>query len=105
MGRDVRQILEDAIRSIGITPPEIVLEMPREEQFGDISATVAMSLSKTLRKPSIKIAEDIVKAIRKKDIFEKIEVAGPGFINFTFATSYQYGEFRSLLREREVFIW
>jgi arginyl-tRNA synthetase len=104
MGRDVRQVLEEAIRSIGITPPEIILEIPREEQFGDISATVAMSLSKTLRKSPKKIAEDIVKAIREKDIFEKIEIAGPGFINFTFTTTYLYSELRSLLRGRERYI-
>ena len=104
MGRDVRQILEEALRSIGITPPEIELEIPRDEQFGDIATPVAMTLSKTLRKPPIKIAEDIVKAIREKDIFESIEIAGPGFINFTLTTTHLYTELKGLLLERERFL-
>src|SRR4030065_1851186 len=101
MKQEVINVVRNAIESLqkqwGLkTISDIEVEIPRNETLGDVSATVAMSLTKTLNKPPRKIAEDIVNAIKASvihphpplvkgvDIFEKIEIAGPGFINFTF---------------------
>ena len=78
--------------------------MPKEEAFGDLATPAAMSLSKILKKPPRKIAEDIVAAITEKDVFEKIEIAGPGFINFTFSKPYIYSELKSLTNDRSGFL-
>jgi arginyl-tRNA synthetase len=43
------------------------------------------------------IAEELVVSIKDKSIFEKIEVAGPGFINFTFSKEYLHSELRRLI--------
>ena len=63
-----------------------------------------MSLSKTLKKPPRKIAEEIIHSISEKDTFEKIEIAGPGFINFTFSKAYLYSEMNALMRDGLVFL-
>jgi arginyl-tRNA synthetase len=63
--------------------PQIVLEDPKEEGHGDLAATVALSLAKAEKKPPRQIAEIIKNAIEDTDgILEKIEIAGPGYLNF-----------------------
>ena len=94
MKKKLHDIIEGAVKQFGISIPEIVIELPKEEAFGDLATPAAMSLASVLKKPPRKIAEDIVAAITEKDIFEKIEIAGPGFINFTFSKQYIYSELK-----------
>jgi arginyl-tRNA synthetase len=65
--------------------PSITLDTPREKSHGDLATTLAMVLAKPESKPPRKIAEIIISHIQDEDgIIEKTEIAGPGFINFTF---------------------
>ena len=67
------------------TQPAITLDTPREKSHGDLATTLALTLAKPESKPPRKIAEIIVANIQDEDgIIEKTEIAGPGFINFTF---------------------
>lgn len=92
MKKDLVGILQTALSSMGVSPlPLIEIEIPKEESFGDLSTPVAMGLAKQLKKPPRKIAEELAGAIRERGIFEKIEVAGPGFINFTFTQEFHAG--------------
>ncbi|MDP3260968.1 MAG: arginine--tRNA ligase [Thermodesulfovibrionales bacterium] len=104
MKKKLHDIIEGAVKQFGISIPEIVIELPKEEAFGDLATPAAMSLAGVLKKPPRKIAEDIVAAITEKDIFEKIEIAGPGFINFTFSKQYIYLELKSLINDRSGFL-
>ncbi|MDP2277465.1 MAG: arginine--tRNA ligase, partial [Nitrospirota bacterium] len=104
MKKKLHDIIERAVKHLGISLPEVVIELPKEESFGDLATPAAMSLSKILKKPPRKVAEDIVNAIAGKDIFEKIEIAGPGFINFTFSKPYIYSELKSLIKDRSGFL-
>lgn len=89
MKKDLVKILKSALESMGAAPlPEIDIEVPKTEVFGDLSTPLAMGLAKQLRKPPRKVAEEIIAAIKDRSIFQKIEVAGPGFLNFTFAREY-----------------
>jgi len=50
--RSLIKLFEDSIRALGIEPPTTIeIEIPRNEAFGDVSATVALSLSKIIKKP------------------------------------------------------
>lgn len=62
--------------------PEITLERPRDEGHGDWACTVAMRCAKAAKKNPRDIAQAIVSALPACDFVEKVEVAGPGFINF-----------------------
>lgn len=78
---------EGAIRIEGV--PQISLEIPKREGQGDFAATIAMALSRSIGVPSKKIAEIITRHIKPHpDLIEKIEIADPGFINFTMKRSF-----------------
>jgi len=69
-------------------PEKAVIEPPKDKKFGDMSVNVAMMLAKQAKKAPRAIAEDIVAAMEGDALIEKIEIAGPGFLNFTFAPSF-----------------
>jgi arginyl-tRNA synthetase len=105
MKREIIRIIRAALGKLGIAPTaEIEVEIPKVASFGDISSPVAMGLAKTLRKAPRKIAEEIIGAIAEKDIFEKIEIAGAGFINFTFTKAYLHDALKDLLSEEKAFL-
>ncbi len=80
------------------------IEIPKEEGFGDLATPLAMGLAKVLKKAPRKIAEDIVKTITAADVFEKIEIAGPGFINFTFSKPFLCKQLMQLIRDGEAYL-
>ncbi len=111
MEKALREIL---LKAVGSQQPEAVqieIETPKEESFGDLSTPIAMSLSKILKKPPRKIAEDIVNAVqslelevKSSELFEKIDIAGPGFINFTFTKVFLCKELKELLEKHDDFL-
>jgi arginyl-tRNA synthetase len=91
---EVKNSIEKAITKGEFTLselPEILLETPREKQFGDFSTNIAMQLPKLTKKAPRFIAEEIVSNFDKsKTEVEKVEIAGPGFINFTLKADWIY---------------
>ncbi len=74
-------------------PPEImpafIIERPQNRANGDLSANAALVGAKAFKMPPRKIAEIIEKNIDLQDsYFEKLQVAGPGFLNFTLSGKY-----------------
>jgi len=68
---------------------EINIDVPKIESHGDLSVNVAMLLTKVLKKNPREIALEIIESFEiDEDIIEKVEVAGPGFINFTFTSQF-----------------
>ncbi|MED1434048.1 arginine--tRNA ligase [Bacillus mycoides] len=69
--------------------PNVVLESPKDKTNGDFSTNMAMQLARVAKKAPRMIAEDLVANFDKaKASIEKIEIAGPGFINFYMDNSY-----------------
>ncbi|MFH1075818.1 MAG: arginine--tRNA ligase [Pseudomonadota bacterium] len=65
------------------------LETPKNPEHGDFSANIAMVMASSQGQPPRKIAQIIINQIVDTDkILQKIEVAGPGFINFVIANNY-----------------
>jgi arginyl-tRNA synthetase len=67
--------------SIRVTPAT-------DTKFGDFQCNDAMPLAKMFKKPPRAIAEAVVKALPLPAFIEKLEVAGPGFINVTVSTAW-----------------
>ena len=64
---------------------KITVEMPKQKVFGDISFNAPLILASSLKKQPMQLANEIKELIQAaNNDFEKIEVAKPGFINFTF---------------------
>ncbi|MCF0245770.1 MAG: arginine--tRNA ligase [Ileibacterium sp.] len=67
---------------VEVNPQEIVIEIPKRKEQGDFSSNLAMQLTKQLKRNPREIAAAIVESF-EDPIVEKIEIAGPGFLNFT----------------------
>lgn len=105
MKKDLIEILKRSLNSLGISDyPLMEIEIPREEAFGDASTPLAMGLSRLLKKAPKKIAEDIVNSIDDKYLFKKIDIAGPGFINFTFTDEYLQSSLQKMLLSEKSFL-
>jgi len=61
---------------------EFVVEIPNNPEFGDYSTNAAMVLSKENKTAPKAMAELLIKDLKKNKFFKKVEIAGPGFINF-----------------------
>jgi len=71
------------------TLPPLIVEYPRDERHGDYTTNVAMTMASQTGKPPRAIAETIVRFIEDAEgIIERVEVAGPGFINFFLKEAY-----------------
>ena len=69
--------------------PEVILEIPKDKVNGDYSTNMAMQLARVAKKAPKVIAEELVASFDKASAsIEKIEIAGPGFINFYMNNSY-----------------
>ncbi len=60
----------------------IMLEIPGRPEQGDYATNLAMRLTKQLKRNPREIAEAIKASVENLDMLEKVEIAGPGFINF-----------------------
>lgn len=86
----ITKAVKEAVEACGFEVAEIQLEHPADLSHGDYSTNVAMSLAaKSGAKPK-EVAEKLVKAICEAELteIEKVEVAGPGFINFYISRAY-----------------
>jgi arginyl-tRNA synthetase len=69
--------------------PPLVIETPSDPLHGDFATNAAMQLAKSERKAPRAVAEIIVAQLEKSaQIFARIEIAGPGFINFHLQPSF-----------------
>lgn len=69
--------------------PAVVLEAPKEKAHGDYSTNMAMQLARVAKKAPRAIAEEMIAHFdQSKASIEKIEIAGPGFINFYMNNAY-----------------
>lgn len=69
--------------------PQVILEKPKDKTHGDFATNIAMQLARIAKKAPRQIAEDIVANLdHSKASISKVEIAGPGFINFFLKNDY-----------------
>jgi arginyl-tRNA synthetase len=86
--------------------PSFSLELPKRPGMGDISTTLAMTLASHEKKQPHKIAELIIQNLPKdQELFDKVEIAGPGYINFTFRPVYWYETLKDIEKHGEQYGW
>jgi arginyl-tRNA synthetase len=70
--------------------PAVTIERTRDPAHGDFATNVALQLAKPARRNPRQLAQAIVDALAPSDLIAKVEIAGPGFINFHLSTeAYQ----------------
>lgn len=88
---EIKAHLLDIIKDMGCTDDnfEIILEEPKEKTNGDYATNCAMQLARVFKKSPRQIAENIIAKFNKAEYnVEKIEIAGPGFINLFMNNIY-----------------
>ena len=85
IAQDIRQAL-DSLQADGRLPAEFdvdgQLERGRGKEHGDFASNIAMQLAKPAARQPREIAGEIVAALPEDPYVARVEVAGPGFINF-----------------------
>jgi arginyl-tRNA synthetase len=91
-----------ALRAAGTLPadlptPDFVVERPKERTHGDFSSNAAMLLAKAARSNPRALAQQLVAALPASGAVDKVEIAGPGFINFHLAPGAWQQQVRDVL--------
>jgi arginyl-tRNA synthetase len=81
----------------------VVVEPPREASHGDMATNAAMVLAKEAKAKPRDLAEQIATKLRADGLIEKVDVAGPGFINLTLKVQVWADALRTVLREGETY--
>jgi arginyl-tRNA synthetase len=81
--------LREALTGAGLPmPDDVAWEVPRDEAHGDYATNVAMALARPARKAPRQIAEAIVSHFPKSGLVDRLEIAGPGFLNVFLAPDW-----------------
>lgn len=101
----VAQLLKQAVETLktqGQIPadltPNFQIDYTKDKQHGDFASNIALSLAKTLGRKPREIADQIKAAIPNSADITKIEIAGPGFINFFLANTAWHSVVKAILQ-------
>jgi arginyl-tRNA synthetase len=91
------------LAAAGVIPPgidqsRIVVEPPRDAAHGDMATNAAMVLAKDAGKKPRELAQAIADALASDELVQKVEIAGPGFINITLKPSAWLEALRAAIR-------
>lgn len=105
----LRELINDALGVLvaeGTAPaeplPAFVIEIPADKSHGDFAANTAMVCARAFKLPPRKIAELIIEKIDLSgSVFERAEIAGPGFMNFFLSRKWFAETVENVLAEKE----
>ena len=81
---------------------QIVIEIPKDKAHGDYSTNIAMQLTKVLRRNPREIAQGIIEALDQETAnIEKVEIAGPGFINLFLKKDAMTSIIKEVIQEQD----
>ena len=85
-------------------PDKATIEPPKDKQFGDMACNIAMLTAGKLGKKPRELAEELARELLEADPgLQKVDVAGPGFLNVTFAPSFWQQTVEEVLEAKECF--
>jgi arginyl-tRNA synthetase len=82
----------------GTTPTEAVIDRPKNPEYGDYATNIALRLAKPAGKSAREVADAIAARLRDTEGIEKVDVAGPGFLNITLAAAALGGLARTVVQ-------
>lgn len=95
----VKFAIDEALKQYSdIEGVNYTIEIPKRKENGDFASNVAFVLSKFLKKSPINIANELKDSLPLK-YFEKVEVAGPGFLNFFLSNGVYHDFLNGFLKE------
>jgi arginyl-tRNA synthetase len=99
----IRRCMDKGLLRSTETPP-LILESPKEKYHGDYATNIAMVMTAREGKPPQEVARIIVSQLEDEDgVIEKVEIGGPGFINFYLKEKVWYSVLEEIGRKGEDF--
>ncbi len=95
----VQQLKHDGVVPHAASVDGITLEPPKDASHGDLATNAAMVLAKAAGQPPRALAERIVPLLASDPHIDKVEIAGPGFINLTLAHAFWPSVLRMVLEQ------
>jgi len=106
----VSQILKSTLANLpelaavsGDLPIESTIERTRDASHGDFASNIAMRLAKPAKMNPREIAGRIIEQLGDSDQVDKVEIAGPGFINFHLSAAAFHGELHTILDQGDCY--
>ncbi|MBI1999273.1 MAG: arginine--tRNA ligase [Parcubacteria group bacterium] len=101
----LKNLVRETLEQLAVDAGDVRLEHPADFSLGDFSTNAAMAGGKRTGRDPKELAEEIVAELNKKkdEDIEKIEVAGPGFINFRLSQKFFAGQVAEVLKKRDDF--
>jgi arginyl-tRNA synthetase len=99
--------LTEAMARAGFSMPagaRVEIEVPREEGHGDWASAAALVLAKSARRPPRDVATSIAATFEcDPAVLDRVEIAGPGFLNFHLSAAWLHGTLRRILADPDTF--
>jgi len=106
MKREIARLLKDAVlkaQGAGDLPPfelpPLIVEQPQREEHGDYASNLALQIARQVELSPRQLAEVIAKYLPEAEFISRVEVAGPGFINFTLDDDWLAQQVESVLAQ------
>lgn len=99
----IKEIISCTLKELEIDfdDDKIVVEVPKNRDNGDFSSNIAMQLTRVLGDNPRNIASKLVDVISKNEKIEKVEIAGPGFINIYLKDEYVFSGIANIIKEED----
>jgi arginyl-tRNA synthetase len=98
----IRNEIERFLKSKGVKDLSFNFEKPKQKQFGDLSTNIAMQMATILKANPRQIATEIQSFIPiDPQYIEKIDIAGPGFLNFFISPNSFYIQLYDIIKKKE----
>ena len=107
MKQHIENLLQSAIQQLQaqgelpIIPAFVEVDATKDKTHGDFASNIALILAKPAQKNPRDIAEHILNILAPSPYIEKIEIAGPGFINFFLSAKVLHEVIVKILHEKE----
>lgn len=103
----IEEQLKSAVLELGFVVSDIVLSISENSQFGDYTSNIALQLSNQKHQNSYHSPREVANAVLEKfghpDYLERVEVAGPGFLNFFIKKEKLAEELKEILKKDSEF--
>ena len=102
LSKTIKKSLESLISAKKIAVkdiPEIKIERPKNKDHGDYASNIALMVAKPAGVNPREVAQLLVDELSKNPAFKKVEIAGPGFLNFTLESASLGEVVRTIIKE------
>jgi arginyl-tRNA synthetase len=99
----IKSLQNDTTLPADLALPGFVIERARSREHGDFACNIAMLLAKPARAKPRELAEKLVAALPANGLVEKVEIAGPGFVNFYLSPGAYHAEIRQIFDRGEAY--